>query len=356
MYDFYRRVILKLILDLKVPFKFVGDQRQDDTPAHKALREALVNTLVHADYTGRTSVLVMKCPDMFGFRNPGLMRIPIERAKSGGQSDCRNRLLLGMFRHIGLGESAGLGLPKILSGWKSQHWRQPVLKTLREPSDQTQLELHTVSHLPEATLVALSAELGGSTFDALTKDECLVLAAAHIETTIDHSRMMPILNIHPRDLSSLFKGLVDRKLLVQDGSGRGTIYCLPSARIADLLGGLTRMLAGDWKLTPSSGELAPASENLNVSSPKTKHLYEIGKSVANRGRAPKSEVEDAILKLCAQQELNLKDLTALLNRSPETLRKYYLKPLLKEKKLRLKYPTTPNHSRQAYITEQINNE
>ena len=175
---------------------------------------------------------------MFAFRNPGSMHIPVDLAKSGGHSDCRNRLLQDMFRYIGLGESAGSGLPKILSGWKSRHWREPVLKTLHEPSDQTQLELHMMSLLPKATLEALRAELGDSIFEKLTKNERLILAAAHIETTINHSRMMPILKIHATDLTALFKGLVNRKLLLQDGSGRGTTYCLPSARIAYLVGEL----------------------------------------------------------------------------------------------------------------------
>lgn len=61
-------------------------QRQDDTPVHEALREALVNTLVHADYTGRISVLVVKRPDMFGFRNPGGLRLPIEQVIRGGKA------------------------------------------------------------------------------------------------------------------------------------------------------------------------------------------------------------------------------------------------------------------------------
>ncbi len=78
LFAFYHRVINKLTADLKVPFRINGGQRQDDTLVHQALREALVNTLVHADYTGRASVLVVKRPDMFGFRNPGLMRVPQE--------------------------------------------------------------------------------------------------------------------------------------------------------------------------------------------------------------------------------------------------------------------------------------
>ncbi|WP_199911726.1 putative DNA binding domain-containing protein [Dongshaea marina] len=127
LFDFYRRVYQKLTADLKVPFKLEGGQRKSDTPVHVALREALVNTLVHADFSDRVSVLVVKRPDMFGFRNPGLMRIPLADVISGGVTDCRNRILHQMFLLIGLGERAGSGMPKIFSGWKSVNWRTPKL-------------------------------------------------------------------------------------------------------------------------------------------------------------------------------------------------------------------------------------
>lgn len=46
LFDFYRRVYRKLINDLKIPFTLKDGQRQEDTPVHEAIREALVNTLV----------------------------------------------------------------------------------------------------------------------------------------------------------------------------------------------------------------------------------------------------------------------------------------------------------------------
>lgn len=101
VYDFFRRVYQKLTADLKVPFRLQGGQRVEDTPVHEALREALVNTLIHADYSGRVSVLVVKRPNMFGFRNPGRMRIPPAAAIHGGNSDCRNRRLQTMFQLVG---------------------------------------------------------------------------------------------------------------------------------------------------------------------------------------------------------------------------------------------------------------
>ena len=47
IYDFYFRVYNKITQDIKVPFKLEGGDRIDDTPVHKALREALANCLIH---------------------------------------------------------------------------------------------------------------------------------------------------------------------------------------------------------------------------------------------------------------------------------------------------------------------
>ncbi len=140
LYDFYRKVIRKLTADLKIPFVLKGDARIDDTPVHQALREALVNTLIHADYNDRASILVVKQPSGFLFRNPGTMRVPAETALHGGASDCRNRTLHQMFLLINLGERAGSGLPKIRAGWELAGHRLRLSDTF-EPFDQTRLEM-----------------------------------------------------------------------------------------------------------------------------------------------------------------------------------------------------------------------
>lgn len=350
IFDFYRRVIRKLTTDLKIPFLLEGDQRQDDTLVHKALREALVNTLVHADFSGRASILIVKRPDMFGFRNPGLMRVPVDLALAGGNSDCRNRLLQDMFRYLGLGENAGSGLPKIFQGWTSQHWRQPVLREKDSPSDQTLLELHMLSLVPEKVLEDLKQSLGNETFSQLTDHERLVLITASIETTVDHSRMMSILDIHPRDLTTLFSGLVDKGLIERDGSGRGSVYFLPDARDRDLW----RENGGEQTSTPKgpesrSGPLGERSGPLEDSSGPLAELKDLARPIAQRKKAPRSDVEAVILALCERQPLRPEQLEQLLNRSADSLRKRYLQPLVKARKLQLKYPTKPNHPQQAYM-------
>ncbi len=340
LFDFYHRVIRKLTADLKVPFELQGDQRQDDTSVHKALREALVNTLVHADFSGRASILVVKRPDMFGFRNPGLMRVPLEIAMRGAESDCRNRLLHQMFRFIGLGEQAGSGLPRIYQGWREQHWRPPFIREKREPNEQTLLELHTLSLLPTETIQSLKNHFGHA-FDALNDSERYILATADIEKTVDHARMMSVMDIHPSDLTKLLVGLRKREFLIQEGTGKGTIYFLASSRHEDEVNDILDSLTG-----PDVRQGGP-----DVSSGGLQELMVIANPIFTSKRASKEQVETILLELCRKSPLKLEELEKLTNRSGEFLRKQYLQPLIRAQKLRLKYPTIPNHPEQAYISK-----
>ena len=69
LYNFFRRVLPKLTSDLKRPFRLEGMQRNDDTPARKAVREALTNSIIHADFLLSSGVLrIEKHDDGFCFR------------------------------------------------------------------------------------------------------------------------------------------------------------------------------------------------------------------------------------------------------------------------------------------------
>jgi predicted HTH transcriptional regulator len=143
VYDFYFRVYNKLIQDIKVPFKMEGGARVDDTSVHQALREALANCLVNADYYGRQGLVIVKKRNAITMSNPGGFRIEIDAAKSGGLSDPRNGTMLKMFNLIDIGERAGSGIPNIFRVWREQGW---VVPTFTE-----QLE-------PERTILALNFE------------------------------------------------------------------------------------------------------------------------------------------------------------------------------------------------------
>jgi predicted HTH transcriptional regulator len=375
IFEFYRRVYRKLIADLKVPFVLKDGQRQDDTPVHEALREALVNTLVHADYSGRVSVLVVKRPDMFGFRNPGNMRLPLEQVLRGGESDCRNRILHQMFLMIGLGERGGSGVPKIYSGWKSQHWRPPVLEERDEP-EQTLLKLQMADLLPNDILNALSVRFG-ALFDRLDYTGRLIMATAAIERVVTHNRLLEICDAHSHDLTLLLAQLVKQGLLDSDGKSRGTVYFLPG----DLLPTpedvfpLSNIRSSSEYSQLSSEQLENSSEyktssevsrdefgrfiSTQISHPIVDDLDALTLdfliSLEQRSIEPQQQsklssekMKQVILSLCQEHFMSLASLAKLVNRNPDALRQQYLKPMTKDGHLGLAFPTTPTHEKQAY--------
>jgi predicted HTH transcriptional regulator len=141
IHDFYFLVYNKIQQNIKLPFALKnGGDRIDDSPVHEALREALANALIHADYHDRRGIVIVKEKQIITFSNLGNMRIGIEEAMFGGVSDPRNTALIKMFSLIGAGERAGSGLPNIISVWKKQKWAGPKIREEFNP-DRTILSL-----------------------------------------------------------------------------------------------------------------------------------------------------------------------------------------------------------------------
>ena len=365
VYDFFRKVYRKLTADLKVPFQLLDGQRVDDTPVHEALREALANTLIHADFSGRVSVLVVKRPDMFGFRNPGLMRVPPELAVIGGNSDCRNRRLQTMFQLVGYGDHAGSGLPKIYRNWASQHWRRPELYELRDP-EQTLMELRTSSLVPEDALVDLQQHLGDR-FATLPELPRLALITASAEGLVHHSRLREISTEHPADITKMLAGLVRDGLLLPDGTGRGMVYFLPWQK--QYAGSIFQRIAqaGDASVpAPVPPQLGAIPPQLDPATPEQPGAYldwaevppalqslliELASPISQRrrGRVPPEMLRATVQSLCNGRYLGRRILAQLLARNPDDLLRRTLNPMVEARLLE------PAHSagsdpRQAYIS------
>ena len=381
VYDFFRKVYQKLTADLKVPFQLQEGQRIDDTPVHEALREALVNTLIHADFSGRVSVLVVKRPDMFGFRNPGLMRIPPSLAVVGGNSDCRNRRLQKLFQLVGYGDHAGSGLPKIYSNWAGQLWRRPVLYEQHEP-ENTLMELRMSSLVPERVLEELQSRLG-SRFTSLSELARIALITASVEGALNHSRLREISSDHPADITKMLANLVREGLFKARGAGRGMAYFLPwqVPTIAPLfrseegldttqLGGLTPEFE---RLTPELSALTPELSSLTseqatnsdgffpvrvvfadleqILTDELIRLRAIAAPVAQRARVSPEIVKQTVLELCSGRYLGMRAIAQLLGRQTDgrDLRKRILNPLVVNQYLIWAY-SNQNDPRQAYTT------
>ena len=150
LFDFFFRVYSRMTKDLKVPFRLEGITRIDDTPVHKALREALANCLVNTDFFVPRGIVIKKDADTIILENPGYIRTGKEQMLKGGISDPRNKALMKMFNLIGIGERAGSGVPDIYAVWDSQGWRKPIVKEEYTP-DRTILILPFTEKQAEKT-------------------------------------------------------------------------------------------------------------------------------------------------------------------------------------------------------------
>ena len=349
LFVFYRRVYSRLTEDLKVPYRIAaGSQRIDQSPVHEALREALVNTLIHADFSARSAILITKKSSEFCFTNPGNLRLPRDLVIAGGHSDCRNPSLQKMFQMIGAAEQAGSGIPKIWGAWKAQHWRIPIIVDSNEP-EFTRLTLPTISLLPN-DVVAFLQERFGERFDRLNQAERLAVVTAQIEGKISNSRLRDLVEMHPSDCSALFKSLVDNGLLEIERAGRGTSYHIlktgSNSGIPEPESGIP-----EFEKSPDapSRQEQTNSELAVLEMGEKKRLWELAAPVRSSKRMPNRKiVRSIIVEICQGDYRTAKLLEELLGRSADTLRRNYLTDMVTTEELERKYPETPNSPDQAY--------
>ncbi len=127
VFDFYFSVIDKVTLDTKLPFKLEATSRIDSTPVHEALREAVANAVIHADYHGKQGIVIEKSFQFLQVSNPGSFRIPLTVVTDGGISDPRNATIFKIRSLVGIGERAGSGLYSIQHEWNKHQWPSPTI-------------------------------------------------------------------------------------------------------------------------------------------------------------------------------------------------------------------------------------
>jgi ATP-dependent DNA helicase RecG len=224
IFDFYFKIINKITDNLNVPFRTVNGIRQEDTRVHGAVREAVANALIHADYRLPRGIVIEKGKTYFKLSNPGNLRITREEALKGGVSDPRNENIFKMFNLLGIGERAGSGLENIQLAWKEQEWLAPDLEELYDP-DRIVLTLRTISMLPEQSIMLLRSVLKDK-YNELSREEVMALVAAHQEDYVTNNRLQQLLDTHAISSNKTLSALVDKGYLEIDGIGRGTKYYL----------------------------------------------------------------------------------------------------------------------------------
>ena len=224
LYNFFMRVQSKLISDIKRPFSLKGMERNDDSLLHKAIREALTNLIIHADYMLTGVLKVEKYDNHFVFSNPGSLKIPVVDIYEGGHSKARNPHIQAILRMIGFGENIGSGFPTILEACKKENWRRPLLEE-RPDLHLVELTLSMVS-LISAECETQLLELYGNDYKEAEKEEQLILATALNEGVIANNTIQLLLDKNPLEAGKLLYALVAKNMLLSTNKGRWTTYSI----------------------------------------------------------------------------------------------------------------------------------
>lgn len=348
LFNFYQRVLPRLQSVLPKPFKLEDNIRREETPAHVAVREALINLCIHADYTENASLVVRHNANGFIFSNPGTLLVSKDQYYTGGESVCRNKSLQKMFAMLGVAEKAGSGTDKIMKGWRESNWRAPKIDIKQKP-DKVVLTMPMESLLSENAKAKLEEKFGiaANSFD---HNVLSVLVLASDEGFVTNERLRYSLCLHKAQISDLLKLMCQNHLLDSQGYGRGMRYYLPEGRLnvfriednivtpdTNIATPDTNMATSDTNIATSDGNMTTSEANIATSSPLKQY----------KKRLSADEMREAVVEI-AKEWVTLDEIAYRLDRKKAYVRNFVIPKLLTDRTIEMLYPGTPNHPSQKY--------
>ncbi|WP_294705418.1 RNA-binding domain-containing protein [uncultured Fusobacterium sp.] len=211
LYNFFNIVIRKLYLSVEKNFQISKDlrTREEYSSIQIALREMLVNAIIHADYKIDNPLKIVKYSNYFEFQNPGGLKISKMEFFNGGFSKPRNENIEFLFRMINLCERAGTGIPKIL---KVTHERKFKFPEIEDDGKKFIFKFWNTSFIDELQLD--------------NEKQRLIIEYVVKNLKITNSEARENLSLKKHEAAELFNKLIEKGYLERNGIGRGIYYTL----------------------------------------------------------------------------------------------------------------------------------
>jgi ATP-dependent DNA helicase RecG len=194
--------------------KYEGIHRRDilEYP-YEALREAIINALIHRDYSGTSQIQIRVYPDKLIIMNEGKLppEVPAEKLKTDHLSMPRNKLLAKIFYYAGFIESWGHGTIKIVENCIEQGLPEPDF-----------VEEHGVM-----TVTFYKDKLNKENLKKLGLNDRQIKAVMYVKenTRITNSEYQGLFEMSKRTATNDLDELVQKSLFKKTGTrGRGTFY------------------------------------------------------------------------------------------------------------------------------------
>lgn len=188
-----------------------------------AVREALLNLLVHRDYSFSASASIIIYDNRIEFVSIGglLPEIELEDVLAG-ISACRNQNLANLFYRLHLIEAYGTGLSKIIESYDGVP-EKPVISTTK---NSFKVVLPNVNAKYETSASLASTQItASSTHVSKTDDrEQRVIAYIQEHGAITRPEAEELLNVSASTASRLINKMLKSGKLLQSGNARGISY------------------------------------------------------------------------------------------------------------------------------------
>ena len=199
----------------RIKGKIVGLERVDtrDYPEY-ALREALLNAIIHRDYNFTGSILISLFDERFEITSlGGLVKGLNMEDLYYGVSESRNPNLANVFYRLKYVESFGTGIERIFESYENYDKKPLLLNT----KNTFKVVLYNVNHIDENSVKKLPSNL--------TQEEQIIEYLKKNEK-VNRKIVEALLNISKTRANNILNKMVDDEILVRINSGRNVSYIL----------------------------------------------------------------------------------------------------------------------------------
>jgi ATP-dependent DNA helicase RecG len=239
LWEYYFECFARLKQKVDVTFTLTSEGfGQELSPGLVAIREALVNMLMHADYFSPAHPRIRIFTDHIEFYNPGGLPKPYEELREKDISLPRNPIIAKLFRMVKLAENAGFGFDKIETNWNKYNKTKPVydlnfdstiVKFTLEPSKKTTQETVeiTVRDIPDKLMKVL-VELGiewsekwSEKWSELSLRELQIIVLMLENPKISRTEISKKIDINSSAIQKQMKKLKEKQILKRIGPDKG---------------------------------------------------------------------------------------------------------------------------------------
>lgn len=186
-----------------------------------AVREALLNSLVHRDYSFRASTLISIYGDRIEFVSIGGLLPGLELDDlMMGVSICRNPHLANVFYRLQLIEAYGTGMKKIMGAYADA----PVQPKITATNNAFKIILPNVNVVPK--VAETPNEIEKAAVPASEPNEEKVLQFLKEHAMITRKETQALLEVSQSTAGRILKAMVDNGQIKQLGGSRATRYAL----------------------------------------------------------------------------------------------------------------------------------